>query len=58
MGVGSVGTRAYVTLLEGRDENESLSFQVKEAGASVLEGYLQVKHLRAPRAPRRWLGSG
>jgi uncharacterized protein (DUF2252 family) len=38
VGVGSVGTRAYVVLLEGRDENDPLFLQVKEAGASVLEG--------------------
>ncbi len=36
VGVGSVGTRAYVVLLEGRDENDPLFLQVKEAGASVL----------------------
>ena len=41
VGVGSVGTRAYVTLLEGRDENDPLFLQVKEAGASVLESYLK-----------------
>src|SRR5215207_3933160 len=38
VGVGSVGTRAYIVLLEGRDENDPLFLQVKEAGASVLEG--------------------
>jgi uncharacterized protein (DUF2252 family) len=38
VGVGSVGTRAYAVLLEGRDENDPLFLQVKEAGASVLEG--------------------
>src|SRR5215203_6117325 len=37
VGVGSVGTRAYVVLLEGRDEDDPLFLQVKEAGASVLE---------------------
>src|SRR5215203_5711500 len=41
VGVGSVGTRAYVVLLEGRDENDPLFLQVKEAGASVLEGYVK-----------------
>jgi hypothetical protein len=39
VGVGSVGTRAYVVLLEGRDEGDPLFLQVKEAGASVLEGH-------------------
>lgn len=38
VGVGSVGTRAYVVLLEGRDEDDPLFLQVKEAVASVLEG--------------------
>jgi len=38
VGVGSVGTRAYVVLLEGHDENDPLFLQVKEAGPSVLEG--------------------
>ena len=40
VGVGSVGTRAYVVLLEGRDRDDPLFLQVKEAGASVLEGYV------------------
>jgi uncharacterized protein (DUF2252 family) len=39
VGVGSVGTRAYVVLLEGRVEDDPLFLQVKEAGASVLEGH-------------------
>jgi uncharacterized protein (DUF2252 family) len=40
VGVGSVGRRAYVVLLEGRDEDDPLFLQVKEAGASVLEGHV------------------
>src|SRR5215204_5790709 len=40
VGVGSVGTRAYVALLEGRDEDDPLFLQVKEAGVSVLEGHV------------------
>jgi uncharacterized protein (DUF2252 family) len=40
VGVGSVGTRAYIVLLEGRDENDPLFLQVKEAGTSVLEGHV------------------
>jgi uncharacterized protein (DUF2252 family) len=35
-----VGIRAYVVLLEGRDENDPLFLQVKEAGPSVLEGHV------------------
>ncbi|MEF9881238.1 DUF2252 domain-containing protein [Streptomyces sp. P9-A4] len=40
VGVGSVGTRCFVILLEGRDEGDPLILQVKEAGPSVLEPYL------------------
>jgi uncharacterized protein (DUF2252 family) len=40
VGVGSVGTRAYVVLLEGRDRDDPLFLQVKEAGPSVLEGHV------------------
>jgi uncharacterized protein (DUF2252 family) len=41
VGVGSVGRRAYVVLLEGRDQDDPLFLQVKEAGASVLERYVK-----------------
>src|SRR5215208_4672404 len=41
VGVGSVGTRSYVVLLEGRDQDDPLFLQVKEAGASVLERYIK-----------------
>jgi uncharacterized protein (DUF2252 family) len=37
VGVGSVGTRAWITLLLGRDGQDPLFLQVKEAEASVLE---------------------
>jgi uncharacterized protein (DUF2252 family) len=40
VGVGSVGTRAWVVLLLGRDDSDSLLMQVKEAEPSVLERYL------------------
>ena len=40
VGVGSVGTRCYVALLAGRDEDDPLFLQIKEAGPSVLEPYL------------------
>jgi uncharacterized protein (DUF2252 family) len=40
VGVGSVGTRAFIGLLQGRDEDDPLFLQVKEATASVLEGHL------------------
>ncbi len=40
VGVGSVGARAYIVLLQGRDQQDPLFLQVKEATASVLEGHL------------------
>ena len=40
VGVGSVGTRAWIILMFGRDENDPLFLQAKEAEASVLEGYV------------------
>jgi uncharacterized protein (DUF2252 family) len=39
VGVGSVGTRAWVMLFMGRDESDPLVLQAKEAQASVLEPY-------------------
>jgi uncharacterized protein (DUF2252 family) len=40
VGVGSVGTRAGILLLEGRDESDPLIMQFKEATSSVLEPYV------------------
>jgi uncharacterized protein (DUF2252 family) len=40
VGVGSVGTRAWIILLLGRDDNDPLFLQAKEAQASVLEEFL------------------
>lgn len=39
VGVGSVGLLAWVLLLEGRDPNDILVLQAKQAQASVLEPY-------------------
>jgi uncharacterized protein (DUF2252 family) len=39
VGVGSVGTRCYILLLLGRDHDDPLFLQVKEAQASVLERF-------------------
>jgi len=39
VGVGSVGTRAWVVLLCGLDDQDALILQAKEATASVLEAY-------------------
>jgi len=46
VGVGSVGTRAYILLMLGRDESDPLFLQVKEAQASVLERYLAPSRYR------------
>jgi uncharacterized protein (DUF2252 family) len=40
VGVGSVGTRAWIALLVGRDGQDPLFLQMKEAEASVLEDFL------------------
>ena len=40
VGVGSVGTREFIALLQGRDQHDPLFLQVKEATRSVLEGPL------------------
>jgi uncharacterized protein (DUF2252 family) len=40
VGVGSVGTRAWIALLMGRDSTDPLFLQLKEAEASVLEPFL------------------
>src|SRR5699024_7194826 len=40
VGVGSVGTRAWIMLLLGRDTRDPLFLQFKEAEASVLEPHL------------------
>ena len=40
VGVGSVGTRAWVVLMMGRDGQDPLFMQAKEAEASVLEPYV------------------
>jgi uncharacterized protein (DUF2252 family) len=40
VGVGSVGTRAWIALMMGRDDQDPLFLQMKEAEASVLEEFL------------------
>jgi uncharacterized protein (DUF2252 family) len=39
VGVGSVGTRAWIALMLGRDDDDPLFLQMKEAEASVLEPF-------------------
>ena len=38
--MGSVGTRAWIVLMLGRDDSDPLFLQLKEAQASVLEPFL------------------
>jgi uncharacterized protein (DUF2252 family) len=40
VGVGSVGTRAWIVLLTGRDDTDPLFLQVKEAGPSALAPFV------------------
>jgi uncharacterized protein (DUF2252 family) len=49
VGVGSVGTRAFIVLLQGRDTGDVLFLQAKEATRSVLEDHLPAS---------RYAGSG
>jgi uncharacterized protein (DUF2252 family) len=47
VGVGSVGTRCYVLVLQGRTSDDPLLLQLKEAQASVLEPYLGKSRYRS-----------
>jgi uncharacterized protein (DUF2252 family) len=44
VGVGSVGTRAWVLLMLGRDNDDPLFLQAKEAQQSVLAPYVETTH--------------
>jgi uncharacterized protein (DUF2252 family) len=46
VGVGSVGTRAFIVLLQGRDAQDPLFLQIKEATTSVLEPYVAKSRYR------------
>ena len=46
VGVGSVGTRAWIVLLTGRDDSDPMVLQAKEAEASVLEPYAGASRFR------------
>ncbi|ROS30511.1 DUF2252 domain-containing protein [Cellulomonas sp. PhB150] len=48
VGVGSVGTLAFIVLLQGRGEDDPLFLQVKEAGPSVLEDHLPASRYANP----------
>ena len=45
-GVGSVGTRCIILLLEGEAEDDALILQLKEVGPSVLESYLTTRRYK------------
>jgi uncharacterized protein (DUF2252 family) len=46
VGVGNVGTRAFIVLLQGRDAQDPLFLQIKEATASALEPYVRKSRYR------------
>lgn len=46
VGVGSVGMRAWIALMLGRDDNDPLILQIKEAEASVLEEFCGASRYR------------
>lgn len=48
VGVGSVGLLAFVLLLQGRDENDLLVLQIKQAVTSVLEPFTKPSTLPTP----------
>jgi len=48
VGVGSVGTRCFVVLFQGRDQDDPLFLQIKEASASVLEDHLPKSDYKKP----------
>ena len=51
VGVGSVGMRVHLLLLEGRGGGDPLFLQVKQAGPSVLRGAPPPQPLPQPRRP-------
>jgi uncharacterized protein (DUF2252 family) len=54
VGVGSVGTRCLILLLVGRDAEDPLFLQIKEASASVLEEHLPASAYRNHGARVVW----
>ena len=53
VGVGSVGTRAFIVLLQGRDQQDPLFLQVKEATRVGARGPPAEEPLRPARRARR-----
>lgn len=48
VGVGSVGTRCFITYWQGNGEEDPLFLQVKQVNASLLEPYLGVSEYERP----------
>lgn len=48
VGVGSVGTRCFIILLQGRDQGDPLFLQMKEAGDSALADFFPVSQYSHP----------
>jgi uncharacterized protein (DUF2252 family) len=44
VGVGSVGTRCFIMLMQGRNQDDPFFLQIKQANPSVLEEYLGASH--------------
>ena len=53
VGVGSVGTRCWIILLLGKDDEDPLFLQAKEADESVLAPYVGGSTYRDPGRARR-----
>ena len=53
VGVGSVGTRCWIMLMLGRDDDDPLFLQVKEAEESVLSHFVGRQQVRQPGPARR-----
>ncbi len=47
-GVGSVGTRCFIMVLEGGADDDAIILQQKEAGSSVLEAYTSRSNYESP----------
>ena len=58
VGVGSVGTRAFIVLLQGRDQDDPLFLQLKEATRSVLGRPPAQEPLPTAREPASCKASG
>jgi uncharacterized protein (DUF2252 family) len=53
VGVGSVGTRAYLVLLMGKTDNDPLLLQIKEASAPAHAPYLPLRRARFQHEGKR-----